>query len=153
MLFKKNLFFQLLDTKLVFDETLHKHLYPNLTINDLKCHFNQLKANNDLSSSSSTASDSADSSFYLNSSKLNESKIWHNQELVNSLNELESLQNMIIDTLISSDELCRTIFIDKFNQFLVDLEKQFINLNNLNNRQTSNAFSTPLSVLLSVFHR
>lgn len=153
VLFKKNLFFQLLDTKLIFDNTiLQKHLFPNLTLNDLNKHL----SNN----ADSTIFDDEDMCYDYNKSSnktscgstsnlnQNESKIWRNLGLENSLFELESLQNMILDTLIFQDEYCRSIFIDKFSSFLNDLEKQFVN-----NRTATNTFSTPLSVLLSVFHR
>ena len=162
VLFKKNLFFQLLDTKLIFDNTiLQKHLFPNLTLLDLNNHFNKMKLNPD------DESKLADSAIYRSdiygdngydaygkaraSSKPNqsESKIWRNLDLESSLFELESLQNMIIDTILFQDEHCRTVFIEKFSAFLNDLEKQFVNNRTVNNT----TFTTPLSVLLSLFHR
>lgn len=155
VLFKKNLFFQLLDTKLVYDSTiLQKHLFPNLSLLDLNNHFNKMKLNPDDESTDSTVYRGneiyADNYGKTKASKANqsESKIWRNLDLESSLFELESLQNMVLDTLVFQDEYCRTVFIEKFNAFLNDLEKQFVN-----NRAASNAFTTPLSVLLSVFHR
>lgn len=160
VLFKKNLFFQLLDTKLIYDNTiLQKHLFPNLTLLDLNNHFNKMKLNPEDDSGIADSAVYKGNEIYADnygkaapktSSKANqsESKIWRNLDLESSLFELESLQNMVIDTLVFQDEYCRTVFIEKFNAFLNDLEKQFVN-----NRAASNAFTTPLSVLLSVFHR
>lgn len=165
VLFKKNLFFQLLDTKLIFDSAvLQKHIFPNLTLLDLNNHFNKMKPNPDDHHHSKPADCSAiyrGGDLYADNgygdskpktpskSNQSEAKIWRNLDLESSLLELESLQNMILDTILFQDEHCRTVFIEKFSAFLNDLEKQFVN-----NRTVSNStFTTPLSVLLSIFHR
>lgn len=146
VLFKKNLLFQLIDTKLILDNNLlQKHLFPNLNLQELRNHFNQMKTNCNDADSTNFRTDQS-TNIGTSNGKLNQNQIWRNIEIENTiLNDLQSLQIQCIDVLIFQDEVCRSIFIDKFTTFLTELERQFVNSN-------QNTLTTPLSVL-SLFHR
>ncbi|XP_053210513.1 E3 ubiquitin-protein ligase RNF123-like isoform X2 [Panonychus citri] len=76
-------------------------------------------------------------------------KILRSSEIENALTELESLHQMILDTLIFQDELCRVIFLTKFDSFLKETTSS------LNPRLISNGLEVPGSspATLAIFHR
>ncbi|XP_015793426.1 E3 ubiquitin-protein ligase RNF123 [Tetranychus urticae] len=76
-------------------------------------------------------------------------KILRSNEIENALMELESLHQMILDTLIFQDEICRVIFLTKFDNFLKETTSS------LNPRLISNGLEAPGSspATLAIFHR
>ena len=77
-------------------------------------------------------------------------KMMKSAEIENSLSELESLHHMILDTLIFQDEICRIIFISKFDSFLKENSSNF-NSTRLVNDSFNSMYS--LTVTSCVFHR
>ncbi|XP_074594446.1 kip1 ubiquitination-promoting complex subunit 1 [Brevipalpus obovatus] len=78
-------------------------------------------------------------------------KILRSEELENSSAELESLHQMILDTLIFQDGLCRNVFIKKFDRLLKDMNNPL----NLFRHPSPSGISSndPVPATLGVFHR
>lgn len=72
-------------------------------------------------------------------------------DIENSLSDLESLHQIILDTLIFQDEVCRVIFISKFDLLLKEINST---LNIFpHHLPTSLTSSDPSPATLSIFHR
>lgn len=75
-------------------------------------------------------------------------KLLRSPDIEVAVGELEELQRTILDTLIFQDEVCRLVFIQKFDTFLRE------NTNPITMRMsTSQMIPYPLPVLASFFHR
>lgn len=79
------------------------------------------------------------------------SKLLKSGAVENTLTELESLHQMILDTLIFQDEMCRVMFIAKFDAFLK--ENNSFHPLRITGNSSSPQTAAPLSAILSFFHR
>lgn len=79
------------------------------------------------------------------------SKLLKSSSVESATAEVESLHQMILDTLIFQDEVCRVMFIAKFDAFL--RENSNFNPIRLAANASSPQMASPLPVILCFFHR